>query len=111
MPEAVKSARLQEIIATYRAGLTESMAAEVGRTHLVRPWLGRTLRHGAVTRLQARNSIACQRIRSIVESFVQQAPSQRASATHLQHSATGMQVSCRDGLALLGQKSTSRDAV
>lgn len=35
VPEAVKSARLQEIIATYRAGLAESMAAEVGRTHLV----------------------------------------------------------------------------
>ncbi len=36
VPEAVKSARLQEIIATYRAGLPASMGAEVGRRHLVR---------------------------------------------------------------------------
>lgn len=36
VPEAVKLTRLQEIIATYRAELAQSMAAEVGRTHLVR---------------------------------------------------------------------------
>ena len=35
MPEAVKLARLQEVISTYRAELSNSMAAEIGRTHLV----------------------------------------------------------------------------
>jgi hypothetical protein len=35
VPEAVKLARLQEVISTYRAELTNSMAAEIGRTHVV----------------------------------------------------------------------------
>jgi len=35
VPEEVKSARLQEIIAVYRQGLALSVAAEVGRRHLV----------------------------------------------------------------------------
>lgn len=35
VPEAVKLARLQEVISTYRAELANSMAAEIGRTHLV----------------------------------------------------------------------------
>jgi TRAM domain len=46
VPEAVKSARLQEVIATYRAELADSMAAEVGRTHLVRCAHGTSLGHG-----------------------------------------------------------------
>lgn len=35
VPEGVKNARLQEIIAVFREGLAISMAAEVGRRHLV----------------------------------------------------------------------------
>lgn len=35
VPEAVKNARLQEIIAVFREGLAASMAAEIGRRHLV----------------------------------------------------------------------------
>jgi hypothetical protein len=35
VPEAVKLARLQEVISTYRAALINSMSAEIGRTHLV----------------------------------------------------------------------------
>ena len=36
MAAEVKSARLQEIIAVYRQGLSASMDAEIGRRHLVR---------------------------------------------------------------------------
>ena len=35
VPEAVKNARLQAIIAAYREGLAASMTAEIGRRHLV----------------------------------------------------------------------------
>ncbi len=35
VPEAVKNARLQAIIAAYREGLATSMTAEIGRRHLV----------------------------------------------------------------------------